>query len=268
MCRTVHNIYIVVFIHFRLEAYDRNFNFGASNTIQPEFHMDLPDKSHYKDINSDSHIPRFMQETLTNHLETYDAQLNDKVKDFYKNQYISYIRYLRKDNLTFIHAKISSEYRKGTRYYIDVSLDDNGIIQECQCDCTSGQGPGAHCKHVQTGLWALSQWTKTGRIITEETCTQVLQTFHKAKKMTGSPAKTIDLDLGTDENFDFEPRPAKYIGDKGYEDFVRNLVTNFPHSHPMPIEGIITPANPQAIALDHTYSINNPDEQFLIDNSI
>ena len=81
-------------------------------------------------------------------------------------------------------------------------------------------------------------------LITEETCTQVLQTFHKAKKMTGSPAKTINLELGTGTDFDYEPRPQKYINNKGYEDFVRNLVINFPHSSPMPIEGIISPANP------------------------
>ena len=33
-------------------------------------------------------------------------------------------------------------------YEIDISLDKNGEIMECQCDCRDGIGPSAHCKHV------------------------------------------------------------------------------------------------------------------------
>lgn len=230
--------------------------------------MSVPEKSLYKDVNGDSKIPHIKEDTVHTYLRHFDASLNDKVKGFYKDQFLSYVRHTPNNNLTFVHAKCYAEMKKGLSYFVDVSLDNNGIIQESQCDCSAGEGPDAHCKHVQTVLWALTQWSKTKKIITEETCTQVLQTFHKAKKLTGSPIKTMDLALGSEETFDFEPRSAKYIDNKGYGDYVRNLIINFPHSDPIPIEGIIEPANPYAISTDHTYPINNPEDQYLKDNMI
>ena len=111
------------------------------------------------------------------------------------------------------------------------------------------------------------QLSKTGELLTEETCTQRLQTFHKTKKLTSSPCKTQDLAVGP-ADLDYDPRPERFRGNKGYTDFVRNLVCNFSHQEPMPIEGTIEPANPHAITSDHTYSTLNLEDQFFSANSI
>ena len=43
--------------NFRLVSYERNQNFGAEETLEPEFTMTLPDASTYADVNSDSKFP-------------------------------------------------------------------------------------------------------------------------------------------------------------------------------------------------------------------
>lgn len=38
---------------FRLEAYDRNHNFGKNDELEPEYHMTLPDP-HLYNVNADT----------------------------------------------------------------------------------------------------------------------------------------------------------------------------------------------------------------------
>ena len=102
---------------------------------------------------------------------------------------------------------------------------------------------------------------------TEETCNQNLQTFHKAKKLTGSPCKAENLKIGSD-NSDFDPSPQQYRNNLGYSDFVKNLLINFPHEEKMPIDTIIEPANPHAISKDHNYSVINLEDQFFKTNHL
>lgn len=116
-------------------------------------------------------------------------------------------------------------------------------------------------------MWGVVQLSTTGKLITEETCTQRLQTFHKAKKLAGSPCKTQDLSLGS-ADLDYDPRPDRFVNATGYPSFVRNLVLNYNNRDPMPIEMTIEPANPYAITLDHTYSSHNLEDQFLMNNNI
>ena len=73
-------------------------------------------------------------------------------------------------------------------------------------------GPNAHCKHVCCLLLALHNFSMNGEIITEETCTQRLQTFHHSKPYKGSPIKANSLPLTVKKGSDvqYNPRPAKY----------------------------------------------------------
>jgi hypothetical protein len=193
--------------------------------------MTVPEKTAYRDVHGATSIPRVKLSTVETYLHHFDTTLLPKVKEFYTDRFISYVRHAIEGELTYIHAKCFAEYKKGVSYFIDVSLDKNGIMKECQCDCPAGEGPDAHCKHIMTVLWALVSLSNSGSIITEETCTQRLQTFHKVKKLTGSPAKVHTLDMGTDGDFDFDPRPTEYVNNKGYPDFVKNMIINFQPSH-------------------------------------
>ena len=98
---------------------------------------------------------------------------------------------------------------KTVTYEIDIAIDSDGCIIECQCECAAGMGPSAHCKHVCCMLLALHAFSDNGEILTEETCTQRLQTFHHSKAFKGSPIKASNLPLSKKKANDvvFDPRP-------------------------------------------------------------
>ena len=51
---------------------------------------------------------------------------------------------------------------------------DTAQIEEAQCECGAGMGPFAHCKHINTLLYAVHVFGKTGEVKVEDTCTQKL----------------------------------------------------------------------------------------------
>ena len=76
-------------------------------------------------------------------------------------------------------------------------------MMECQCECAAGVGPSAHCKHVCAILYAIHDVTVNKNTKLKLTCTQKIQSFHKAKKYFGSPVKASALKLmpsATDSN--------------------------------------------------------------------
>ena len=78
----------------------------------------------------------------------------------------------------FVNSLVWSENRTSLTYPVDIFIDDNAVVQQAQCDCGSGQGPTAHCKHVGTVLYAAIQFANTGEVLCEVTCTQVGKTRH------------------------------------------------------------------------------------------
>jgi hypothetical protein len=88
-------------------------------------------------------------------------------------RYLRHIRLAKMGALTFFSGSVWAEMRKSVSYKADVSLDQNMVIQEAQCECGAGQGPTAHCKHVACLLYAVHSFGTEGTIVTEQTCTQV-----------------------------------------------------------------------------------------------
>ena len=73
---------------------------------------------------------------------------------------------------------------------VDLKLAMDGEIQESTCDCLVGPSKFAHCKHVVIVLLAVIDLSSKKQVISDKTCTQVLQTFHRPKKnFTASPIK-------------------------------------------------------------------------------
>ncbi|XP_014674679.1 PREDICTED: uncharacterized protein LOC106814834 [Priapulus caudatus] len=100
--------------------------------------------------------------------------------------------------------------KKMASYKVDICIDKEAVIEEGQCECGAGQGPTAHCKHIAAVLFGLTSFRNAGSILTELTCTQVLQTFHKAKVYKGSPMKSDDFEAirGKEgSSLVFDPRP-------------------------------------------------------------
>ena len=74
----------------------------------------------------------------------------------------------------YVTSIVYAEMRKSVSYKVDISFDKNGVIHEAQCECSAGQGPSAHCKHVAAVLFGVTEFCHSGRFLTELTCTQVM----------------------------------------------------------------------------------------------
>ena len=92
---------------------------------------------------------------------------------FALRRYIRYVRTCTVNNATYFTANVWAEMRNGTAYKVDIKVNRDGVIEETQCECGAGQGPTCHCKHVATLYYGLTQFSESGEIVTELTCTQV-----------------------------------------------------------------------------------------------
>lgn len=61
---------------------------------------------------------------------------------------------------------------------MNVALSQDGVVVEAECECAVGEGPTAHCKHIQTLLFGINKFLDSGEIYTRLTCTQVYQQIH------------------------------------------------------------------------------------------
>ena len=142
------------------------------------------------------------------------------------------------------------------QYIVDISVTMDGEIQDCSCDCPVGHSKEAHCKHVLATLLAMTDFAQGKEIILEQTCTQVLQTFHKpGKKYTGSPVKA--------EKFRKKTFPA--VCDKASEDskiwyknYFRNLIVARGINCNMSMKQLVEPANTYGVEWDHSFYTKGP----------
>ena len=76
-------------------------------------------------------------------------------------------------------------------YEVDVAVDKDGAILECQCECAVGTGPDAHCKHMQCVLYGLVYFAAIHEVVTKETCTQQLDlpSLQAVQSITVSPER-------------------------------------------------------------------------------
>lgn len=85
----------------RLEAYDRNKDFGNQDKVGEEYSMTLPDSFLYKDFNSGTEFVNFKMETIEVYLKPMDKVLDSDAKNLYKEKFLKYIRLAKYDN-TFL----------------------------------------------------------------------------------------------------------------------------------------------------------------------
>ncbi|KAL8603439.1 hypothetical protein ACOMHN_053106 [Nucella lapillus] len=71
----------------RLEAYDRNSNFGGDETVQPEYQMQLPPVFDYKDVHAGMSIPALTVDQANDFLSSVGKDLDNKATELYSNKY-------------------------------------------------------------------------------------------------------------------------------------------------------------------------------------
>ena len=235
--------------------------------------MSLPPTTAFKDLHAgmkDS-LPLITKRRIQEDLSQFGKQLDDKVEELYKERWLRWLRMATHDNSPFISAVVWAEMKKTTWYSVDIRLNKDGIVQEAQCECGAGAGPDAHCKHVAAILFGLSEFCKTGEILTELTCTQQLQTFHKSDNFKGSPVKSTNFQTIRGKNeLVYDPRPVHMRNCVETVDRFRAACVNFMNSsnQTMPVLQLFPPANIPALCHDHDYMAQSPEQQYLKDKCV
>ncbi|XP_062599633.1 uncharacterized protein LOC134261201 [Saccostrea cucullata] len=225
----------------RLEAYTRNAHCSRTDLTAAQYYvMVLPDPQKYEDLNSDKNFPGCNMDNITTYLAQFNKNLESKAKNLYNDGFIKYIRTTENNALWYVRSAIRAEMSKSVVYTIDIVMENDGNIAECQCECAAGMGPLAHCKHIFTALFACLSFKTHGSVKTEQTCTQRLQTFHRVRPHRGTPMKANNLDMpGCEEicNFadGFDPRPVEYRNNLGYKSYFQNVCLSYPGVSKTPI---------------------------------
>jgi len=84
-----------------LEDYERNFSFGQQNEVGPEYAMPLPTYLLYKDLNSDSKVPRLSMQSLETYLNNCIKKIDKIVCDLYSAGCINFIQFAKSGDVYF-----------------------------------------------------------------------------------------------------------------------------------------------------------------------
>lgn len=266
-------------IDCRLEFLDAHQGDKQQAEPEVEFQMSLPPLSAYKDLHAGmrENLPTITVGRLNDYLGQFNKPLDNKVKDLYNERFVRYVRVASDENggLKYISSVVWAEMRKSIAYRVDLSVDKDGVVQQAQCECGAGQGPSAHCKHVAAVLYGVTNFCETGDILTELTCTQKLQQFHKSQAFKGSPIKANGMQQLRGKNsqppLSYDPRPANRrncIAEN--TDRMRAACINgaMESKNAMPSLQMFPPANIPGICHDHDYMARTAEEAFLEDNMI
>lgn len=210
--------------------------------------------------------------SYTTYLEKFDKRHDKQVERLYQDKFLICIRHASEYQVNYVRGRVAAEMKKKVVYNVDVSFDNHGVITECQCECGAGMGPEAHCKHVSVVIYALIDFSEKGTIYVQGTCTDSLQSFHKAKKFKGSPVKshmfTLTTKPATPQSIAtvalLDPRPVECRNVAKYKDLTRHIILNNHFAGiDMPLNQLYEPANLYAVAHDHDYLKYSPEDLFL-----
>ncbi|CAC5413887.1 unnamed protein product [Mytilus coruscus] len=168
-------------------------------------------------MNTETEFVDFKMGAVETYLEQMDKSLDCDASNLYKEKFLKYIRVATENNIFYVKSECRAQMKKSVTYNVDVSID---------CD-------------------ALYYFSSNGEIVTEETCTQRLQTFHKSKRFKGSPIKACDL-----------------------SDYFRNICLNHKYGSTLPIVQLYPPANIYGVVTDHDYFEFHPEDKWLLENCI
>ena len=237
----------------------------------PEFRMQIPATSCYKDVNTDMKMASFDREKANAYMERFGVEFDQVVTSLYGDKFLLYLRMFSSEKLCYVKSSCRAEMKKKIDYVVDITFTKHGFVHEAQCECGAGEGPFGHCKHIRTVLYACVKFVQSGEVKVESSCTQQLQSFHKSKKHTGSPVKARDLKIGGAEicNIaDFDPRPSQFRNAANYKDHFYNTCMNFATISKTPIFQTFEPANMYAYSNDHDYFSTSHEQNFLNLNKI
>ena len=104
--------------------------------------MSLPSRTTYRDIHADTPLPVITSALVQCYLDGFAvSSLSDKAKELYNNRYLHFVKWTQFNSMICINAICCAEMRREITYDIDVTMDTDGVINECQCSVWSRNGP-------------------------------------------------------------------------------------------------------------------------------
>lgn len=98
------------------------------------------------------------------------------------------------NHIYYFTGQCKASMKKAIIYNMTVHISSYGSIEGCQCDCSVGEPPDAHCNTLT--LLGVEEMKRERKIILNISCTQQLQSFHKPlKNYFGTPLKADKLPL-------------------------------------------------------------------------
>ena len=233
----------------RLEAYERNDNFGASPVV-PEGGDPLPhfpEMSNFRSLTTSDReaVPKICHSHVKEYVlwrQALDQEPNEDASAIANGEkmiteVLALSCYLEQSPphssssesggpLFYVTGIVRAEMRTKVTYSLKLVLDgENGEVLSAHCEGPAGRGPTGSCKHIVAVLLLLVKFIEEGELLVQQSCTEQLQTFKKpSRPHVGEPVQAEKLGKG---GTDYDPRPLKYRNMPGYADMVYNATTNF-----------------------------------------
>ncbi|XP_045773598.1 uncharacterized protein LOC123873001 [Maniola jurtina] len=249
----------------RLEAYDRNFNFGHQTLQASQSQaIDVPAVELYKDVNSSTILPKITKHHIQSYFDRFNKNICDAVK-LYESRYLLVLRSATSGQDTYLKGYCKASMKQ-LQYEINIKLNNDGMPEEANCECAAGEGNEAHCKHIAVVLLAAENIVQQKIIILHEVSTSQLQTFHKpSRKYYATPLRASRFPSKRDiNNTVFSPylKQNPDFDKKAFQCRFQSMILNYPQSS-MPIKQIYPVASQRSICLDHEYLEKSAIDCFL-----
>ena len=260
----------------RLEAYERNDNFGVqpiiAGTADPL--PDFPDVSKFRTLtqSDQGELPKIMAKSHVEQYVLYRQNLGPKKEGasaigrgekmsgevlalsfFLESAAASTSSEEASNQLLYITGIVRAEMKKAVTYSMKLVMDgETGEVLQAHCECPAGRGPTGTCKHTVVVLLVLVKFAQEGTLQVQHSCTDQLQTFKKPSgSHHGSPVRAENLGKGYPDR---DPR-QKFRNWEGYKDHVNNATINFCAQTGLDItmRYAIGKADLAAAQLDHDY---------------
>ncbi|CAM1154303.1 Uncharacterised protein r2_g4267 [Pycnogonum litorale] len=195
----------------------------------------------------------------------HDVKALVKGEKLANSGYVSAISFAENASSYFFTGIVRAAMKKKVTYNFKLKLSQNGEIMNSHCECPGGKGPHGTCKHIAAVVMVIMKFKVEGILQVPGSCTDVIQQFHKPKKLhTSSPMKATDMLLAKIE----DPRAKEDRNKAGYNDYVRSVTINYcSYSNKDIVLRYLYPeADLQTAAADHDY-FNKPWTEYIIDKA-
>ncbi len=130
------------------------------------------------------------------------------------------------DRKFFLTAIVDAEMKNLTYDVQAVVANESGDVLNVKCECATGAGPTARCKHVVALLLVIAKVADSGDLDITGSCTDAPQSFKRPRRShEGVPVPADSLQPGVKE--DDDPRPLKFRNRPAYMDELYTTTVNY-----------------------------------------